>query len=201
VYGIKKRLEKTGMDEKRIKEIIGNGDLVDIITRMEQSLDSDTVYQILDSCACGGGKDFIKRCEKIGKEIAGKTLSEKINYINGITPDSENIILNADNTLGVMWSFRDNEKYKCVCSAAVKTNIKVSDLAVKKDDSDSRAMPLSYCFCCAGSGRRHLQLQLGVELKTKEVVSSPINSGGEKPCELLFEIADNLAGEHNGISP
>jgi len=64
--------------------------------------------------------------------------------------------------------------------------VKVSDLAGAENDRD---MPLSYCFCCAGSYRRHLQLRLGVELKTREIVSSPINSGGEKPCVIIFETA------------
>ncbi len=188
VYGIKKGLARNGVDERVIKEIIGNGNLVNVIERMKNTLDFDTLHQLLDSCACGGGKEYGERLKKIGKEIADKTLSEKIAHVNNISSDSEKVILNADNTLSVIWSFDNNGKYKCLCSAAVKTGVRVSELAVVNDDAGDCIMPLSYCFCCAGSGRRHLQLQLGVELKTKEVVSSPINSKGEKPCEFVFEI-------------
>ena len=184
VYGIKNGLAENGIDDKTIKEIIGNGNLIDVIERMERTLGYDTMHQILDSCACGGGKKYISWLKKIGKEIADKPLSEKIAHVNGISSESENVILNADNTLSVRWSFDNDGKYKCLCSAAVKIGVKVSELASENED----AMPLSYCLCCAGSGRRHLQLQLGVELKTKEVVSSPINSKGEKPCEIVFEI-------------
>ena len=71
----------------------------------------------------------------------------------------------------------------CVCPAVVKNGVKVSDIIAQ-----SRTMPLSYCFCCAGHCRQHLQKLLGIQLNTKEIVSSPINSGGEKPCEFIFEM-------------
>lgn len=187
VYSIKKRLEKNNIDEKLIKEIIGNGDLVNIITRMEELLEPDMMYQILDSCGCTGGKEYLKQCEKIGKEIAGKAIREKVDHLNS-DPDSYRIMLNDDNTLTVKMFFKNNGKHGCVCSAAVKNGVKVSDLALKENDSDDRVMPLSYCFCCAGANRIHSQLKLDVKLKTKEIVSSPINSKGEKPCEFIFEI-------------
>jgi hypothetical protein len=144
------------------------------------------MHQILDSCACGGGKEFQEKCKKTGKEISEKTLIEKVDHVNKISPDWDKIFLNGDNTLKVIWSpLDDNGKNKCFCSATIKKGVRVSELTLENRDS---VMPLSYCFCCAGSGRRHLQLQLGVELKTKEIVSSPINSRGKKPCEIIFEI-------------
>jgi len=187
VYGIKKRLTNYGFDEKAIKEIIGNGDLVDIIKRMEKLLDPDLTREILDSCACGGGKEYIKKCEQTGRELAGKELTEKINHLNS-APDSTMLTLNRDNTITGVMSFGDSGRYKCVCSAAVKNGVTVADLASAEDEN--RVMPLTYCLCCAGSWRRHLQLQLGIGLKTREIISSPINSRGEKPCEFIFEIVD-----------
>jgi hypothetical protein len=184
IYGIKKRLEQNDFDEQMIKEIIAGGNLVNTITRLEKLLPPDMLYDILDSCACLGGKDYLKRCEKTGKEIADKTLGEKIDHVNNISSESEKVTLNDDGTLMVRWSYVNGEKYKCICGAAVKTGVRVAELAENTDNS----MPLSYCYCCAGSGRRHLQLQLGVELKTKEIISTPINSGGEKPCEFILEI-------------
>jgi ribosomal protein L18 len=87
---------------------------------MENTLDPDTLHQLLDSQGCTGGKEYLKRCKKIGKEIADKTLSKKIAHANNISSDDEKVILNADNTLTVILSFNGNEKYKCACSAAVK---------------------------------------------------------------------------------
>jgi hypothetical protein len=187
IEGIKKRLEKNNTDEKTIKEIIGDGDLVNIIKRMEKSLKPDIMHEILGSCACTGGKKYLNYCENIGKEIAGKTLKEKVDFLNKDS-DSEKIILRSTNTMAFILSNKDDNKYKCVCSATVKKGIKVADLTLKNNNSDDCVMPLSYCFCCAGSMRLHLQLKLGIELKAKEIVSSPINSKGKKPCEILFEI-------------
>ena len=127
VEGIRKNLVKNGLDDKIIKEIIENGNLVNVIERMEK-------------------------------------------------------------TLSVKWSFDNNGKYSCLCSAAVKKGVRVLELALENNDTGDSVMPLSYCYCCASSGRRHLQLQLGVELKTKKVISTPINNKGEKPCEIIFEI-------------
>lgn len=138
VEGIKKRLESKNTEEKIIREIIGNGDLINIIQRMEQLIEPNIMREILDSCACTGGKKYLKYCENIGKEITGKTLEEKVEFLN--------------------------------------------------EDSDDRVMPLSYCFCCAGSMCLHLQLKLGIELKAQEIVTSPINSKGEEPCRIIFEI-------------
>ncbi|MDD4493801.1 MAG: hypothetical protein PHV32_05560 [Eubacteriales bacterium] len=188
IYGLKNSLAKNGFEEKAIKEIIGNGNLVDVIVRMEKALDPDVLHGIFDRHACGGGKDFIAQMKKIGKEIADKSLSEKIAHVNRISPDSEKVTLNADNTLSVKWCFDNNGKYKCVCGATIKTGVRVAELALENNNAGDCVMPLSYCFCCAGSGRRHLEYQLGVGLKTNEIISSPINSKGEKPCEFILEI-------------
>jgi len=187
VEGIKKRLENNNTDEKTIKEIIGDGDLVNIIKRMEKSLELDIMHDILSSCACTGGKKYLKYCENIGKELSGKSLKEKVDVLNKDSV-SEKIMLKSAKTMTFILSNKDNNKYKCVCSATAKKGIKVSDLTLKNNDSDDCIMPLSYCFCCAGSMLLHLQLKLGIELKTKEIVSSPINSKGKKPCEIMFEI-------------
>jgi len=188
VYGIKKRLPQYGITESQVKDIIGNSELNGIIKRMDELLPSDIVMQILDSCACGSGKEFDRKCEKLDKDIGGKTLIDKINHIITIAGDFEDITLNADNTLTVTWSFIDNGKHKCECPAIVKKGIKVSDLALENYNTDNSSMPLSYCICCAGSCRRYFKLQSGIELKTKKIISSPIDSKGENPCSFVFEI-------------
>ena len=188
VYGIKKRLGQNNIDKKLIREIIGNEDLVEVITRMETSLDSNMVCEILDSCACLGSKEYLIKCKKIGKELTGESLNEKIIHLNSKIFTSESITLNNDGTLSAVMVYKNNDMYSCVCSATVCKDVKVSDLALSKGNSDDRVMPLTYCLCCAGSFRRHLQLMLNIELKTKKIISSPINSRGEKPCEFVFEI-------------
>jgi len=65
----------------------------------------------------------------------------------------------------------------------VEKGVKVSELV----DESTGVMPLSYCYCCAAASRRHIELKLGVLMKTKEIVSLPINSKGESPCRFIFE--------------
>ena len=180
VYGLSSKLKKHNIDEELAKEIIGNGDLVDITMRMEKLLDPEMAYQILDSSACGTSK------KELGgiKAIDAETLEERIARIAllGDFHSDWNVALNPDNTLTSGWTIKDDENYSCVCSAPVNKSTKVSDLT-----HADRAMPLTYCRCCAGHCRQHLEKLLGISLKTKEVVSSPINSKGEKPCEFIFE--------------
>ena len=181
VYGIRKRLAELNIDEKLAKEIIGNDDLVDIVIRLEKLLSPEITYQILDSCACGISLKEIKSI----KEIRAETLEDKIKKI-ALLEDFHsdwNISLNPNKTLTAGWSIKDKNNYACVCSAVVNNGVKVSDLS-----HDDRMMPLTYCLCCAGHCRRHLQKLLNIQLKTKEIVSSPINSNGQKPCEFIFEI-------------
>ena len=130
IYGIVKSLTEYGFDNKTIKEIIAGGNLVNVIERMEKTLDPDVLHEILDRHACGGGKDFVARMKKIGKEIADKPLKEKIDYVNSMSSGSEKVTLNADNTLSVKWSFYNSGKYKCVCGATIKTGVRVAELAL-----------------------------------------------------------------------
>jgi len=181
ISGIKTKLTRHNVDELLAKEIIGTGDLVDIITRMETLLDPETACQILDSSACGISKKEIKELKTIGAE----TLQERICGVASLGDfhSDWNIILNKDNTLTAGWIIKEKDSYACVCSAVVKNGVKVCDLS-----SGSRVMPLTYCICCAGHCRQHLQKLLDIQLRTKEIVSSPINSGGQNPCEFIFEI-------------
>jgi hypothetical protein len=181
VSGLKTKLSKHNIDEKLAKEIIGNGDLVNIIIRMEKLLDPEITYQILDESACGTSQKELNGIKKIEAE----TIDEKINKVAqlGDFHSDWNISLNQDNTLTAGWVIKEKDGFSCVCSAVVNKKLKVSDLS-----RQDRTMPLTYCLCCAGHCRRHLEKLLNLQLKTKEIISSPINSKGQKPCGFLFEI-------------
>jgi len=181
IYGLKKKLTECKIDAMLVKEIIGSGDLVDVTSKMEALLDPEIVYQVLDSCACGTSRKLIAGISAMKSE----TLEEKIEEIGRLGDFHSGWIIgiNPDNTLTAGWHIKENESFACVCSADVGKKLRVRDLPLA-----GRVMPLTYCFCCAGHCRQHLQKLLDIELRTKEIVSSPINSGGKKPCEFIFEI-------------
>ncbi len=179
--GLKTKLLRFNVNENLAKEIIGNGDLIGVTERMEKLLAPDIVYQILDSSACATSKKELNSL----KEIDGETLEkkiEKINFLSDFHKDWE-VRLNSNNTLTAGWVIKENNEFACVCTSSVNKKLKVRDLT-----HENRTMPLTYCLCCAGHCRQHLEKLLDIQLKTKEVVSSPINSKGEKPCEFVFDI-------------
>ena len=96
----------------------------------------------MDSYARRDDKEIIKRCKKIGKEIAGKTLSEKMDHVNSISRDSEKIAVNVDGKLTVTWSFNGNGKYKCICFATVNKGVKASELAFQHNNAGDCIVPL-----------------------------------------------------------
>jgi hypothetical protein len=178
---IKKNLGKSNIDENLIKEITSGGNIIDVISRMEKLLDPELTHSILDSHACGTS---VREINDIKKIEAG-TLRGKIEKIAGLEDFHKdwNVSLSPDKTLTAGWILRENDNYICVCSAPVKKGVKVSDII-----NGDRVMPITYCYCCAGHCRKHLQKLFDIELKTIEIVSSPINSKGRKPCEFIFEI-------------
>ena len=46
----------------------------------------------------------------------------------------------------------------------------------------------NYCYCCAGHFRFHYEIMLGCKLKTAEIVSSPLDSDGARPCVIRFSV-------------
>lgn len=190
VGGIKRLLPLYGISESQIREIVGAGDLIGVIGRMEEHLHPDIVRQTLDSCGCLGSREYRRKLEEMGKELAGKDLKAKLEHINNAGSGAERVAYNADGTLTVTMRYMEGKKHGCACSASVRKGVKVSDLASGEGLPGDSVMPLTYCLCCAGAFRRHLQLQLGVDLQAKGIVSSPINSRGEKPCEFLLEIVN-----------
>ena len=53
-----------------------------------------------------------------------------------------------------------------------------------------QAISKTYCYCCAGHFRYHYQIALSIKLKTREVVSSGLESRGKKPCRFVFEVLE-----------
>lgn len=50
-------------------------------------------------------------------------------------------------------------------------------------------LPISYCYCCGGHVKHHLQTALGRKM-TCEVESSVLSSGGQKPCVFVMTLVE-----------
>jgi hypothetical protein len=52
-----------------------------------------------------------------------------------------------------------------------------------------RPVPVTYCFCCGGHVKYHLQISLGRELDY-DIRSTALSSGGKFPCTFSFRIKE-----------
>jgi hypothetical protein len=151
-------------------------DVIKVIEKMDLCLERDQCLSIMEKegCCKSGKRD--KDCKKYAKENKDKTFSQKFNEISSIR-HMDNPRLNADGTIttGVYWN--ENGVYRCACPAIKKLK-------------EHRSISSTYCGCCAGHFKYHYQNILGVKLKLKEIVSSPLNSNGEKPCEFILQVIE-----------
>lgn len=51
----------------------------------------------------------------------------------------------------------------------------------------TKSLPITYCFCCGGHVKHHLQTDLEVDLDCT-VQSSALSSGGKEPCTFIFSM-------------
>ncbi|NLK95920.1 MAG: hypothetical protein GX275_12175 [Clostridiales bacterium] len=145
---------------------------IDILT---ESISHKKLQDILEWNACCKSGAREKASKAFAKEYEENTLEEKLEKIKSI-PNMGEPVINEDGTITVnAVSLFDGEKFVCACS---------NFSGLKYDYSVSK----NYCFCCAGHFLYHYEIMLGKTLKTLEIVSSPLDSDGKKPCIIRFEI-------------
>lgn len=179
-------LVKYGVSQEIIDEIMEGGEDIKkdtkpekkaawfkaAIDRMDRLLDEKSRYVVREGCACClGGKR-----QQLARQIAKQyhSLEERINaadktgYVFGSGVKQEE-----DGTLTVSFFPDGLDSYHCVC--------------LKK-----AAEPISgtYCYCCGGHIKHHLQTALGHNLTCK-LISSALSSGGRSGCKFSFTIIDN----------
>ena len=142
---------------------------------MTEQVDAQKLQDIFEWNACCKGGAREKASKAFAKENAGLSMDEKLEKIRRV-PNMGKPIRNEDGIITVKAvSYKKDEKYLCACS---------NFNGLKYDYSVSK----NYCFCCAGHFKYHYEIMLGVQLKTLEIVSSPLDSNGENPCVIKFAI-------------
>jgi hypothetical protein len=179
-------LEKAGVAPEIIAQIMeGGADIRQSMTpekkagwlreamqRMNQLLDRETRQAVREGCACClGGKR-----EKLSKAIAKQheTLEERIKAANETKfVFGHSVTLQEDGRVLVSFFPEGREHYRCACLGDVK-----------------EPLPITYCYCCGGHVKHHLQNALGREMSVT-VRSSALSSGGKHPCTFLFTLENN----------
>lgn len=149
-----------------------------VIDKMDELLTEEQKLAVMEQegCCKGGKRD--EDCKAFGKEHQDKPLAEKLALMQTV----EYMMaprLNADGTFTVTMLGHQNGvhtgKTTCSCGAIKK---------LKQPFTVSK----TYCGCCAGHFMHHYQNALGVKLRLKEIVSSPLDSNGDEPCSFTFEV-------------
>lgn len=166
------KIRKTDKPEKKADWMRG------CMARMDSLLDEKTRRSVREACACCLGGKRLQLSKAIGK--AGGTLAERIARANQtpfvfghsveLLPDGRIIVrFQPDPPSPDPYSL-PLTPYRCVCLP--KSREPVSE---------------TYCYCCGGHIKHHLQIALGEELEC-EVRTSALSSGGKHPCSFLFRI-------------
>lgn len=141
------------------------------MSRMDMLLPEDKRREIREACACCLGGKRLQLSKQIARE--NESLAERIiaanktGYVFGRGVKAEE-----DGTLTVTFFNDDLDGYQCVCLR--KAGAPISE---------------TYCYCCGGHIKHHLQIALGRKLTCK-VISSALSSGGKKNCRFSYAIAE-----------
>ena len=145
---------------------------IEFAEQMDRLLSKAQILSVMEEQGCNKNAPSAAFMQKMD----GKSVAERLDVLNAMDiTESAHGRINADGTLSIFWNFADNGKYFCVCPA-------IGEL------KEPTAVSLTYCGCCSGHVKFHFEHQLGVKLRLKETVSSPLSSNGEKYCEHLFTI-------------
>ena len=139
--------------------------------RMDALMEPAQREAVRERCACCLGGKRGQLSLAIGKR--GGTLEERV-----AAADAEpfvfgnSVAMQPDGRIRVDFQPSTWESYRCSCIRA-----------------PGATMSPTYCQCCQGHAKHHLQRALGLRLKGR-LLSSALSSGGSEPCSFLFEVVD-----------
>lgn len=139
--------------------------------RMDQLLDEPTRYAVREACACCLGGKRLQMSRGIARR--NRTLEDRVQAANEAKfVFGHSVALQEDGRILVRFSPEGLPEYGCVCLRRTK-----------------EPLSITYCYCCGGHVKHHLQTALGRSLACT-VVCSALSSGGKRPCTFLFALED-----------
>ena len=158
-------------------------EVIAFINQMEQLLTKEQCLSIMAEQGCGKSGVTDKEHREFGHAHKGKSIAEKLALLKENGPHKGVLKkLNEDGTLTIAWGYGEEGTYRCICRKICR---------LQKEKQQKVDIPFSFCGCCGGHIRHHNENALGVKLRLKEIVSSPLISDGKQRCEFLFEIVQN----------
>lgn len=178
-----KQLEEAEVEPEIIDQIMAGGDSIlrktssekkadwmrDAMFRMNKLLPMTIGKTVREGCACCLGGKRLKASKTIASENA--TLEERVkaanaaNYLGSIT-------LQANGEIVVRFNLQKQPPYRCYCLPQAR-----------------KPLPITYCYCCGGHVKHHLQIALGRQLDCT-TISSALSSGWKKSCAFRFKVKE-----------
>ncbi len=144
--------------------------MAEAMRRMDELLDEETRHAVREGCACClGGKR-----QQLSKAIAKDhdSLEDRVRAANETPFVFGHSVTQTGDEVVVAFSSEGQEEYRCVCLRGAEGPVSIT-----------------YCYCCGGHVKHHLQNALGRKLAVT-VRSSALASGGKEPCTFTLKLVD-----------
>jgi hypothetical protein len=178
-----KQLSEAKVEPKIIDQIMGGGEDIlrkttptkkaewmrESMLRMNKLLDLKTRKAVREACACRLTGRPLKASQGIA--VKNKSLQDRIKAANKAIAVYGGCVRIQDNGEILMrFGPEGLDHHRCPCLPGA-----------------DKPLPVTYCFCCGGHVKYHLQIQLGLELDYT-IQSTALSSGGKLPCTFTFRI-------------
>jgi len=151
-----------------------------LIDQMDGLLTREQCLSVMEEQGCHKDERTVAPFVEFGKKHAGKPAAERIGLFDEIeTGHKAPCHINPDGTLSIYWGNKKDGKYQCVCSVIKR---------LYRERGGPVNVSRTFCGCCAGHVKNSYQIALGVNLKLREIVSTPLDTNGAERCDFLFEI-------------
>ena len=139
--------------------------------RMNKLLDLRTRKAVREACACRLKGRPLKASQGIASK--NKSLEDRIKAANkAIAVYGGCVRMQENGEVLMRFSSEGLDHYRCPCLPGA-----------------DKPLPVTYCFCCGGHVKYHLQIQLGQELDYT-IQSTALSSGGKLPCTFSLRIKE-----------
>ena len=179
------QLRKAGIKQGTIDKIMEGGENIlrktspakkadwmrEAMLRMNKLLDLKTRKTVREACACRLTGRPLKASQAIARE--NKSLEDRIKAANkAFSAFGGCIRMQKNGEVLVRFAPEGLDHYRCACLRGA-----------------DKPLPVTYCFCCGGHVKYHMQISLGRELDYT-VQSTALSSGGKFPCAFTFKMKE-----------
>ena len=139
--------------------------------RMNKLLDLKTRKAVREACACRLTGRPLRASQAIAREY--KSLEDRIKAANKTISVFGGCVRMQENGEVLMrFAPEGLDHYRCACLPGA-----------------DKPLPVTYCFCCGGHVKYHLQISLGRELDYT-IRSTVLSSSGKLPCTFSLRIKE-----------